>query len=229
MLSSCPCTICWQDHLCSIVPSLLLCRRSVGCIYVPVKLLQSCPVLYDKNTGVGAHALLWGNLPTQGSDPRLCPLHWHAGSLPTSGTWEALPALMWACFRVLSSVPLTCLAFCQRDSLSCCSCTGGRGAGCCSSLLFSLKTRLVILCLLPLQERSSQLIGGVSLSDSWRGGCASLALVAEPSHSLVCCVVSVASRWVFRCRARTRYGAWAQELWCLGWLSVPTTRESLVP
>ena len=74
------------------------------------KLLLSCPILCDKNTGVGDHALLWGNLPTQGSDLRLL---FPALARSTSATWEALTAFMWACFRVLSSVPLICLIFCH--------------------------------------------------------------------------------------------------------------------
>ena len=37
----------------------------------------------DKNTGVGCHALLQGNFPTQGWNPDLlCLLHWQVGSLP---------------------------------------------------------------------------------------------------------------------------------------------------
>ena len=43
-----------------------------------------------KNNGVGRHALLLGNFPTQGLNPHLqCPLHWQADSLLLS-TWEAL-------------------------------------------------------------------------------------------------------------------------------------------
>ena len=41
-------------------------------------------------TGVGCHALLQGIFPTQELNSRLlCPLHWQAGSLPLSITWEA--------------------------------------------------------------------------------------------------------------------------------------------
>ena len=37
----------------------------------------------SKNTGVGCHALLQGNLPNPGVEPTsLCLLHWQAGSLP---------------------------------------------------------------------------------------------------------------------------------------------------
>ena len=64
------------------------------------KSLQSCPSLCDpmdcgppgssvhgdspgKNTGVGCHALLPGDLPNTGIKlTSLCPLHWQAGSLP---------------------------------------------------------------------------------------------------------------------------------------------------
>ena len=144
--------------LCSTVLPVLLCQRSVDCIYMRVRSLQSCPVPYDKNTGVGDHALLWGNLPTQGSDPHLsCLLHWHARSLPP------VPPGKPCCFYV-GLFPSS--LFCPTDlsallpvlhCLDCCSCIGGPevGALSASSLFFSLSIMLLILCLLPLQERIS--------------------------------------------------------------------------
>ena len=71
------------------------------------KVLQSCPTLCNatdcsppgssvhgdslgKSTRVGCHALLQGIFPTQGSNLHLLHLlHWQAGSLTTSATWEA--------------------------------------------------------------------------------------------------------------------------------------------
>ena len=43
-----------------------------------------------KNTGVGCHIFVQWIFLTQGSNPHLlCLLHWQAGSLPSSTTWEA--------------------------------------------------------------------------------------------------------------------------------------------
>ena len=67
--------------------------------YCPRSIAQSCLTLCDpmnwthqapcpwdspgKNTGMGCHALLQGNLPSPGSNPHLlCLLHWQSGSLP---------------------------------------------------------------------------------------------------------------------------------------------------
>ena len=74
---------------------------------VHAKSLQSCPTLCNpmdcsppgssvhedspgKNTGVGCHTFVQWIFLTQGSNPHLlCLLHWQAGSLPSSTTWEA--------------------------------------------------------------------------------------------------------------------------------------------
>ena len=57
---------------------------------------DSCPWSFPgKNIGVGCHFLLQGTFLTQGLNPHLLHvLHWQAGSLPTSASWEALPESM---------------------------------------------------------------------------------------------------------------------------------------
>lgn len=221
-----------KDHLCSIVLLKLLAKDQLAAFTC----LLSCFSLVQFFM---TRMLEWVPMPCSGGIflPRgetrvsLCLLHWHAGSLPTSATWEGgrfhvglFPSSLFCPTDLSDLLPATVLtAAALREGLE-------LDAVSPSSLLFSLSIGLVILCLLPLQERISQLIGGVFLSDSWRGG---LCLSGSGSRavSLTCllCGLSAALRWVFRCRAWTRLRRGLRELWCWGWLSVPTTRESLVP
>ena len=79
-------------HACSVASGMSDCVQPYG-LLLPTRLL--CP--WDspgKNTGVGCHALLQGIFPTQGSNPNLLHLlHWQAGFIPLSATWEAPSAV----------------------------------------------------------------------------------------------------------------------------------------
>ena len=70
----------------------LICKAETETQTSPMDTRFLCP--WDcpgKNTGVGCQALLQGIFLTQELNSRpLCPLHWQAGSLPLSTSWEAL-------------------------------------------------------------------------------------------------------------------------------------------
>ena len=66
-------------------------------------------MLFSKNTEVGFHALLQGIFSTQGLNPHLLsPLHWQAGFLTTSTTWEAQLYAAAAAAKSLQSCPTLC-------------------------------------------------------------------------------------------------------------------------
>ena len=105
--------------------SILWCQRVCLCVCVSCtavsdsnpmdcSLPDSCPWSFPgKNIGVGCHFLLQGTFLTQGLNSHLLHvLHWQAGSLPTSASWEALPESM----EVLKKQKKRCTSKGQRTS-----------------------------------------------------------------------------------------------------------------
>ena len=80
----------WKDTAAAAAAKPLeLCLTLRPCGLLPARLL--CP--WDspgKNTGVGCHGLLQGNLPHPGIEPMsLTSPAWTGGSFTTVATWEA--------------------------------------------------------------------------------------------------------------------------------------------